>query len=225
MSPSVSRRPLSALRTRLAADRRPRPRAGTASGHAAAEVEALEERAMLTMYVVNSTEDPPISEFADGQLTLREAVLAANFNVAVGDAAAGSATEVDTIVFNLPAAAGQSPTIALRFGQFGIGGALPTAPSFGSSLIIDGATAGGGRVRIDAGGTSRIFDVATTGAALALGNLELVGGVADFGGAAVVRDGAGLGLTNVRAAGNAAQAGGGAFASLGGSVLLAQGGE
>lgn len=52
-------------------------------------IEGLESRVLFTAYVVNTTAD---TIAADGLLSLREAVLAANTNTAIGDAAAGSAT-------------------------------------------------------------------------------------------------------------------------------------
>ena len=63
-------------------------------------VEALEDRTLLTAYVVNTTSDDAAdaSGVADGLLSLREAITAANTNAAFGDAPAGS-LENDSIQF------------------------------------------------------------------------------------------------------------------------------
>src|SRR5689334_15075508 len=57
--------------------------------------EMLESRLMLTAYVVNTASD---TIAADGQLSLREAIMAAVSQAAVGDAPAGSAS--NSITFN-----------------------------------------------------------------------------------------------------------------------------
>ncbi len=58
--------------------------------------EPLEDRRMLTIFSVNSLADVVAD---DGDITLREALEAANTNAAVHDAAAGSDTETDVITF------------------------------------------------------------------------------------------------------------------------------
>jgi fibronectin-binding autotransporter adhesin len=59
-------------------------------------LEPLEDRRMLSVFAVNSLADVVA---ADGLVTLREALQAANTNTAVYDAPAGSATETDVITF------------------------------------------------------------------------------------------------------------------------------
>ena len=59
-------------------------------------------------YVVNTTQDVVA---ADGLLSLREAVLAANANAAVGDAQAGSAVNMDVITF-APSLTGKTITLS-----------------------------------------------------------------------------------------------------------------
>ncbi|HRX81501.1 MAG TPA: hypothetical protein P5307_20670, partial [Pirellulaceae bacterium] len=66
--------------------------------------EPLEDRRLLTLYVVTSLEDG-ITD-GDGKLTLREALLGAETNLPSGDAIAGSATEIDEIRFGPQAFAG-----------------------------------------------------------------------------------------------------------------------
>ena len=61
---------------------------------------AFTSSAAATSYTVNSNADPAGECAANGQLTLREAVQAANSDTACGDAPAGSAT--DAITFSLP---------------------------------------------------------------------------------------------------------------------------
>jgi len=62
-------------------------------------LEALEPRMLLsgTTYVVNSLADWVAT---DGVVTLREAIEAANTNVAVHNAPAGSSTEADIVTFS-----------------------------------------------------------------------------------------------------------------------------
>ena len=82
--------------------------------------------ALATDYEVNTNTDGPPA--MDTLLTLREAVMAANSNAAVGDAPAGEAGVTDTISFTgLPFAAGG--TITLSEGEL----------SITESLDIDGS--------------------------------------------------------------------------------------
>lgn len=125
----------------------------------AAGCERLEDRTLLTAFVVNSLADGPAT--ADGQLTLREALTAANTNAAVGDAAAGQ-VDGDTITF----AAGLAGTIALNRYEL---------------LIADDVRVDGhGRITIDAGGRSGVLFVETAGATgdvdVTLAGLTLTGG-------------------------------------------------
>ena len=76
-----------------------RSRGGTAPGSAggaapSVPAEVLEDRRMLTAYFVNTAQDRVA---VDGLISLREAVMAANTNRTVGDAAAGEAGNVDRI--------------------------------------------------------------------------------------------------------------------------------
>ena len=65
-------------------------------------LEALEPRLLLsgTLYVVNSVAD---SVSVNGVVTLREALNAANTNTQSGDAAPGSSSQIDDIVFDTSA--------------------------------------------------------------------------------------------------------------------------
>src|SRR5436309_6008173 len=64
-------------------------------------VELLEDRCLPTVYLVNTIAD---TVAADGKLSLREALQAANTNAAVFEAAAGQGGGVvDRITFALPA--------------------------------------------------------------------------------------------------------------------------
>ena len=138
--------------------------------------ENLETRTMLTAYVLNSASDgaAETSAVADGNLTLREAIIAANTNAAFGDAAAGSAGEIDRIFFS-PGAFGDGleQTISLELGELEITDALR----------IDGSDRG---ITIDGDG-SRIFNVEAT--TLELGSLTLANGTGEGGD--VLDDGSG----------------------------------
>ena len=73
-------------------------------------LEPLEDRRMLTTFLVDSLDDV-VAE--DGVITLREAIEAANTNAAIGDAVAGSDTETDQITFKADLFAGGPATIGL----------------------------------------------------------------------------------------------------------------
>ena len=207
-----TRRPVRRPVRSAAADRRPRTAAGSCSHappHAAAQVERLEDRTLLTVYTVNSLADGPPVTFPNGELTLREAVTAASTNQAFGDAPAGSAFGTDLIQFDLPGLA--SPQIILSRGQLPVVG----------PLAIEGLTFDGARVRITGGG-SRLFDVFGGGLAV-FQNLDLTGGAAGFGGAVLVRGGSVVGMAGVTASGNTASVAGGAVAVVENSLLSVEG--
>ncbi|HVK17262.1 MAG TPA: hypothetical protein VM533_09960, partial [Fimbriiglobus sp.] len=92
-------------------------------------LEYLEDRAVPTAYVVNTTDDGFV---ADGNTSLREAMFAATLNKVTSDAAAGSPTDPDEITFNLGAG---SHTISLS--KFGL---LPIISSNCGPLSILGPT-------------------------------------------------------------------------------------
>ena len=194
---------------RPSADRR--PRTGAVHGpQVAALVERLEERAMLTVYVVNSTDDAAVgsSTTANGQLTLREAVVAAGTNTQVGDAPAGEGGGVfDEILFDLPGTAASPPRIVLNAGELDIF----------DRLVIEGRTFGGLNVQIVPSG-SRAFDV-SGGTTVGLRNLDVSGGTAPGAGALLVRGGSAVGMTGVRMFGNAATA----FSGVGGAIRVQEG--
>ena len=88
----------------------------------------LESRRLLATIIVNSTADG--APAVDGQLTLREAIEAANTNLPSGDASAGD-PGLDTINFNIGLLDGTVKTIAVT------GTPLPT---ISEPLTIDGYT-------------------------------------------------------------------------------------
>ena len=129
-------------------------------------LEALEDRRLLSVvpYLVTSLAD---NTLADGFVTLREAIEAANTNAIVGDAHAGSDTETDIITFDP----------SLTSGTIVLGG---TELSITEDLEIQGL--GADRLTIDADGASRIFNI-TSGTSSSISQLTLTGGNADYGGA------------------------------------------
>ena len=133
--------------------------------------ETLETRTMLTAYVINSASDgaAETSIIADGNLTLREALIAARTNAAFVDAAAGEAGGPDRIFFSPEVFGdGLEQTITLEQGDLRIF----------DDVLIDGSDRG---ITIDAANASRHFRVAS-GGSLTIGNLELVRGRAGLGG-------------------------------------------
>ncbi len=122
-------------------------------------VEPLESRALLSTITVTS-----LADNQDGEVTLREAVLAANEDRSVDGSVAGSGSDV--IKFDPSLAGG---TIELQLGEL-----LVT-----KTLTVDGPSQ---RIDIDAGNSSRIFNVSETTRFRAQ-DLRLPNGDADFGGA------------------------------------------
>jgi fibronectin-binding autotransporter adhesin len=115
-------------------------------------IERLEDRTLLTAFVVNTTSDSPddAAGVSDGLISLREAIVAANTNAAFGDAPAGMATG-DTISFDPTVFGGSEAarTIALNNGTFIII----------DDLRITGVADG---VILNAGGSDRAFRIASS---------------------------------------------------------------
>ncbi len=155
---------------------------------------------MLTTYLVNTAVD----EVAlDGMLSLREAVMAANSNAAVGDAPAGM-NNGDRIHFDSSL---NGATITLQQGE------LPIL----DDLNIDGF---GRNITIDANGASRIFRLDTS-ETVRLANLELTGGAVDDEGGAIATSGGLLDLRRVAILDSTASGdGGGALFVLDGQVVI-----
>jgi CSLREA domain-containing protein len=131
-------------------------------------IEGLESRILFTTYVVNTTAD---SVAADGLLSLREAVQAANSNAAVGDAPAGS-TVGDVIRF---AGSLHRSTINLTQGEMVIN----------DDLQFRGGTLG---ITLDAGGNSRLLNV-TSSEFVSISGLTFSHGAGVDGGAIVMQGG------------------------------------
>ncbi len=169
-------------------------------------VEQLEDRRMLAVITVTSLAD---NLFADGEVTLREAIVAANTNLAVGDAPAGS-VGADTIEFS---AALSGDTIIL--------GGLELAIT--EALTID-ATALANNVTIDADNASRIFNFTATTGDLTLSALTITGGLTiaigdDGGGIRFDSDGT-LTINSSTVSGNSTTTG---FSSAGGGIYTSSG--
>jgi hypothetical protein len=124
-------RPRTSFGPRPAARRTPRRR----PGNAAAEV--LEDRTLLTAYVVNSLDDDSANT-ANGRLTLREAINAASSNATFGDAPAGSSTVADTITFADSLFASGVASVHLVFGQLTISGRLTITGPAANLLTVNG---------------------------------------------------------------------------------------
>jgi len=139
--------------------------------HHQLRLEPLEDRRMLTTYLVDSLGD---SLAADGWVTLREALEAANTNVPVNEAPAGSSTETDYIAFDASLSGGIIAMDSTQFGQLEIR----------DDVEIEGL--GAERLAIDAGGQSRVFYVGSEGEPVvaSLAGLTITGGVA-FNGAGI----------------------------------------
>ena len=145
-------------------------------------MESLEKRHLLTTFFVTDLNDDTLVNLAgDNQLSLREALEAANTNASVDGSAAGSAVDVDVIRFE----GGVSGAIILSGTQLGISDEL--------SIVGPGAD----QLTIDANGVSRIFDL-TGSDDVTLQGLTLTGGSTSGTGGAINASGSGGGSLTIR---------------------------
>ena len=163
-------------------------------------------------YVVNSLLDVVV---ADGRVTLREAIEAANTNAAVHDAPAGTPGH-DLILFDYDALVDEAGpgvplVINLSNGQLDIT----------DDLVIRGP--GSGLLTIDAGGQSRLFAIPGWETAVELHGLTLTGGYADGEvyneGGGAVNSQSDLTLVDCVISGNATATYGGGIQSFGATML------
>jgi CSLREA domain-containing protein len=173
--------------------------------------------AQATLYNVSVTADDA-NLGANGNCTLREAVLAANTNTAVDACLAGSVGQ-DTILL---AAGSYSLTIPGRnedqsaTGDLDVREALTISGVSAASTTIDGSALGDRLLQVATGVTARVSDLTMSGARLTGGNAEAVAG----GG--VWNDGD-LTLNRVRVTDNRATGGNSANASANGGSGTAAG--
>ena len=151
----------------------------------------------LSAMVVNTLDD---ELNADGDCSLREAVEAANTNLAVDACPAGEAGAMDSITFAIS-------------GTIGLTGTLPAVQPAGP-LTIDG----GEVITVTGLGSVGVFS-ALAGADLTLRQLNVLGGFATSG-AGLLANGAGLTLESSRFIGNVASAYGGAVFAQGGTLVV-----
>ena len=166
--------------------------------------EVLEDRTLLSSITVNSTADLPV-DLTDGDVTLRDAIFAANNDAAVSPGGP-TGNGADTIVFDDTVFNASSDPITLGGTQL---------PAITEQLTIDGSIDGGAaRVVVDGDNASRIFTIAS-GVQVDLQNLVLQNGnsgIADGGG--IFNRGT-LTITNSTLWGNSADDGGGIFNNRG----------
>ena len=167
-----------------------------------ADYNSLEQRLALTTFIVTSLAD---GVAADGAVTLREAILAANTNAAAGDAAAGDETG-DVIRFDSSLAGG---SISLTEGQLTIS----------DDVAIQ---AGNLDITVDADGLSRAFEI-TSSETVSLGQINVLSGNADIGGAVLASGSGNVIVFGGSYTGNSAS-GGGAIYSGADSNLFVSGG-
>ncbi|MCB9952650.1 MAG: VCBS repeat-containing protein [Planctomycetaceae bacterium] len=171
--------------------------------------EALEDRTLLTAYVVNTLVDDVSS---DGFISLREAIQAANSNSAFGDASAGSGSgALDTITFH-PDLFLVGPATIVLDGQLNITDDLNLIGP-GTSLLT-----------LDANSNSRIFyanGLLQTNGTLetTISGLTMTGGAQSTAGA-IWQDEGTLTLNEVRITGNAASNDSGGIFNNGGTLNI-----
>ena len=190
---------------------------------AAPALEPLEDRLVLTTFVVDTALDGALADTAgDGMTSLREALEAANTDAAVDGAPAGDGA--DTITFAFTDAAVRD-TINLTAGELRITDDVTIVG------VNSGDTVARGPVILDGGGVGRVFHVAAdaadplaTAPTVTLETLLIRNGLAagdtGNGGGIFVDAGSNVSLTNVSVNGNTAQGssagnGGGGIYNLG----------
>ncbi|HUU82141.1 MAG TPA: Ig-like domain-containing protein, partial [Phycisphaerae bacterium] len=175
--------------------------------------ESLEPRLLLdgTLYTVDSLADVVA---ADGVVTLREAIAAADSNAAVtADVLAGSATETDRITFDqaaLQAEAGVGNPLVIVLGG--------TELTISDDVDIVGL--GAETLTVDAGEASRVLGITGSDVEVTLGGLTITGGrtASGYDGGGIYNSGGTLTLTDVTVSGNTASSsgeGGGIWNSYG----------
>ncbi len=181
-----------------------------------AQTELLEDRTLLAAFIVDSLED---NTTADGMITLREAIAAANANSAVVDAGPGD-MDGDTITFDASLIGG-TITIDTALGNFEIE----------DDLVIDGFD-GGFNITISGGGTDRIFNINTSSGVgsnmdVVIQNLNLSDGgttgtlsPGDNGGAILISDGENVTLDFVTITTSTAGGDGGAIFAGDGTLTI-----
>ncbi|MCO8125564.1 hypothetical protein NHH03_27745, partial [Stieleria sp. TO1_6] len=174
--------------------------------------EQLEVRRVLTSYLVDTVADV-VAE--DGMVSLREALMAANSNLAVNEAQAGQSAEqaIDTIAF-----AGElgDARIELSLGELSISESVNLRAGRASSVVIDAAAG------------SRVLNVAAGSGTVILDSLTLSGGLDEIGGGIWVGAGTLLRMQDVQlidnvATGDDASQGGGGLYSDQADVVMTGG--
>ena len=162
--------------------------------------ELLERRTLLTAYVVDTLSDEVA---ADGRVSFREAITAANTNQAVNEAGAGESGTSDSIQF-APSLSGQ--TILIRGPQLAIR----------DDLVIDGGD--DLPVTLDGNGNRQVLAVAT-GVTATIRSIHVTGGYGSFSSAGGILNGGHLTLIDCKIDGNTSTTAGGGIASGGVLVL------
>ena len=138
---------------------------------------------MLTQIMVTTLADSAGLDVPDGEVSLREALTAANRDQAFGDAPAGSGK--DRIVFDPSLSGGTITLDGLNL-------------TVNSEIVIDGR---GQDITVDGGGLSRVMNVVAVGSSRIQG-LTLTGGSTGTGGGMRVSGGGTLRLDEMTLTGN-----------------------
>lgn len=168
-------------------------------------LEGLVQPVTGTHYVVDSLEDVVA---ADGLLTLREAILAANTNLPVFDAPLGSPFAADQITFS-PALFTEGAQTLLLNG---------TSLEIEDSLMITGP--GTDLLTIDGDQTSRVFYIDMGTPEVELNAMTLSGGYTTGSGAAIWNFNTDLALTNVMINNNTSEISGAGLYNVEGHAIL-----
>ena len=165
-------------------------------------LETLEDRRVLASYVVDTLDDVVA---ADGLVSLREAITAANSNATINEAPAGNEGpgNVDSIQF---APSLDGGVLSLELGTLPITDALQIFDNNPVPLIVDGQQ-------------NQIFNIDSRTGSVSIADLGLENGSANLGGAIYVASRSQLSLSHVTVQSNRANDGGGIY-NDGGTISI-----
>ena len=196
---------------RVDGDRTVRTGSASAASPVAGQTEPLEERALLTTFTVDTLTDEVV---ADGRTSLREAILAANTNLPVGDAVAGEAAPVQDRIVIDGSIAGGTILLDATLGRLDV---TEAAVITGRSVTLDGTNVTDGVLGVDL----------ADGQQVVIRQLNVINGDSAADGAGVRFTGGGtnakLGLVQSLIAENVSTGSGGGFAQDGGFAIVSGG--
>jgi CSLREA domain-containing protein len=145
---------------------------------------------------------------ADGNCTLREAIIAANTDTAIDACVAGDGADVITLT---------AGAYVLTVTGAGENAALTGDLDITSTLVIVGA--GPDQTIIDANGIDRVFDIRPSAGTVVISGVTLINGNVTGNGGGIYNEDAALTLINTAVSSNTANQGGGVYVYSGQATL------